>query len=480
MLTSTSVSILEPGEAPPEPASLRHGRLWRGLAWAGLGKAWTALAAIIVNVLLSRLLAPEEFAGFLLAFSFVNFSTTFAVLGLNVSIVPLVARSIACGAFAEVRQTVRKTAWLGLSGVAIVSGAYYLTSPMLADSLFHERLLGSTALPVALWIALQSITSLLGETFRGLHDIRRAVIFGGAVANTAWILMLASCLGQSVNLATVVSLAVCTLTASVLIGGWLLWRDLGRLPAERAQESTPHPGSLTIIELLRHSLPLMVTLMFSALINLIDLWVVGAYCPATDLALYGATMRIMLIPTLPLFVVNAAIAPSVAEFHSLGKQVELERLLRTTATLAGLPALASLVILAVGRGWLLEVAFGPFYRQAEPILLTLCAGQLVFAWGGSPMMALMMTGRHRGAIIVMLATVFYMAVAGMICAPKYGTIGVALVSASAAALNKLALLLFCRLELGVWTPLQARRLWPPLFLRTLRETTSEPFTRSTP
>jgi len=37
--------------------------------------------------------------------------------------------------------------------------------------------------------------------------------------------------------------------------------------------------------------------------------------------------------------------------------------------------------------WLLEVAFGPFYRQAEPILLILCAGQLVFAWGGSPMMA---------------------------------------------------------------------------------------------
>jgi len=119
VLTSTSASILEPGEAPPEPALLRHGRLWRGLAWAGLGKAWTALAAIIVNVLLSRLLAHEEFAGFLLGLQFRQLlDDVLRWLGLNVSIVPLVARSIACGSSRRFGKPCERLPWLGLSGVA--------------------------------------------------------------------------------------------------------------------------------------------------------------------------------------------------------------------------------------------------------------------------------------------------------------------------------------------------------------------------
>ena len=67
-------------------------------------------------------------------------------------------------------------------------------------------------------------------------------------------------------------------------------------------------------------------------------------------------------------------------------------MLRTVATIAGLPALFALFTFIAFGDTLLFFIFGEFYVDAWVVLVVLSVGKLVNVWTGSCGVTLMMTG----------------------------------------------------------------------------------------
>jgi O-antigen/teichoic acid export membrane protein len=108
-----------------------------------------------------------------------------------------------------------------------------------------------------------------------------------------------------------------------------------------------------------------------------DFWIVGAFRPQEEVAIYGAAVKLVLMVALPLQIVSAVVPPLITELYVQGRRRELERALRATATLAGIPACLVLAVFMTLGGPILGTVYGGYYREGWLVLAVLSAGQLV-------------------------------------------------------------------------------------------------------
>ncbi|UCH26972.1 MAG: oligosaccharide flippase family protein [Trueperaceae bacterium] len=368
----------------PETGNRRHSlrrRLLSDGSWAFGAKLVTTLATLVTNVLLARLLTPAEFGTYILAISIVSFGAATGTLGLNQVVVRFVAESLAKRDAPRARRVIVISLRLGVLGTLGLSAAYLLLNPYLNQHLFSSPLLVSLAGLIAAWAALTVLQRLIGESFRGLHDIRYASIFRGwkegmlsSVLTVAGLAVLWFYAGRT-GLATVLWITVAAGISSSLLGILLLNSKLRGLKATDTDE-TPS-GDLTSRDLLHVAWPLLINNLTLFLLTQSDIWILAALRPQEDIAVYGTAARLAGLVTIPLFVINAVVPPLIADLYIRREQQKLQQILRTITTTAGLPALVALVLLAFFGGPVLGLLFGDFFRQGPRSWPS-------SAWGSSP------------------------------------------------------------------------------------------------
>lgn len=440
-------------------------RLLSGGAWALGGRLASALAMVASNVLLARILSPRDLGVYFLAYSIVALGAYLGSLGLNSAVVRFVAESMGLDQPAQTRRMINLTLGFGATGALAAGLAYFLFSDALAIGLFRAPALAAIAGLVAGWIIVTSFQGLLAETFRGFHDIRLATIFnnfGGPVSGAFLVIALALVYfsERQAPLTTIVLLAAGSSCASALLAGLLLRRKVGSLPTHGAKSRASIGG------IWRVSWPLWITSIVLFAFTQADLWMVGAFLPQDEVALYGAAARMVLLVAMPIVIVDAVAQPLIAEMYAQGKRRELERILRNIAALAGVPAFAALAVFALLGEPILGLLFGDYYREAASVLVVLSLGQWLGVWVGSCGYALMMTGNQK---TMMAITVFCGALtvaAGLITVREYGMIGVAASMAAGRSLQCVLMLLGARFTIGIWTHMSLKSL--PELLRTVR------------
>jgi O-antigen/teichoic acid export membrane protein len=77
--------------------------------------------------------------------------------------------------------------------------------------------------------------------------------------------------------------------------------------------------------------------------------------------------------------------------------------------------------------------------------------RLIAVWTGSCGIALMMTGHQKEMMRITLSSAALSVGGGFVLAPHFGTIGVAIATASAQVFQNLAQLLTAHRRLGIWT-----------------------------
>ena len=102
-------------------------------------------------------------------------------------------------------------------------------------------------------------------------------------------------------------------------------------------------------------------------------------------------------------------------------------------------------------GPVLELLFGPFFRQAALPLSILGVGQLFLVCAGGSGCALEMTGHQMGSLIVNLMAALGLAIMGTWAARHFGIVGLAVASSSVITAQSLGMWLLARKLVGVWT-----------------------------
>jgi len=427
-------------------------RLLAGGFWVISGKVVTAGCDALSTVLLVRLLSEGEFGAYGLAFSLSLGGALLAQIGTQQAIVRLVAQAIGEGRGGMARAAVRSVFRLcavGTAGVAAVllfGGGHWL-----AHDLWNSPTLSSVIVTVTAWVVVSSFQVLTSEVFRGFQDLLRATIYGGVV-NRVLILLTLSVLwieGIQIRLQGVVAISAGATAVSLALGVLALRRRLRELPAV---EPLPSRDVMSI------ATPLWINGVATFVLIQFDLWILGAFLPENELAIYFAATRLVVLVTLGLMLVTLVVPPFIAELYFTGERRRLERLLRTTATVAGLPAIVVLIVFIFAGGSVLGFLYTDPYRAAAPILAVLSIGRLVNVLAGSAGVTMSMTGHQRYLMAITVSTGVVSIAASLLVVRPYGAIGVAIVAGGSAAVRGVAMWLVTKRVTGMWTHVAVPRL----------------------
>lgn len=432
--------------------SINNRLLWGG-TWAFVGKVGAAVAMLAVSMLLARLLTPEEMGAWFLIFSIVQIAAMAAQFGLYQVVVRLVAEGEGTGQQGRARKGVELTFRYGTVGTVAVAGAMASGGGVwLAMNLFESPVMAGVMGLASLWVVVMVFQSLLAATFRGFYDIRLAAIFGGLftwVLSTVLFAVLWLLKGHS-DLSQVVTLSIVAGTVNAVLAGILLQGRVRTLDG---------PGTVETREILDLCWPIWLTSFTFLAVTQADLWILGMFRSREEVAAYGVVAKMASFVAMPLLVVNAVVAPLIAELNAAGRKQQLERMLRRTTMVAVLLAGTVIMALILGRGNILGVLFGSYYRDAWPILMVLAGAHFIRVCSGACGQTLTMTGHQRWLLVVTVTGGMLSVLLGLALVNDYGGMGVAVAVAVGFFVQNGATVILVRRKVGVWTHVSLRELF---------------------
>jgi O-antigen/teichoic acid export membrane protein len=416
------------------------------------------MISVVTNGLLARMLSPEAFGAYLLAFSIISAGAMIGALGLPKTVVRFIAESMVLNQPGRARKIIYTSIGLSALGAAGVSLAYYLVvGEAVSKYIFHSPALVAIVGLTAGWIAISVMQEIMAETFRGFHDIRWATLLGGLATGgksggLIMRILLLACLvliwttSGPADLRTVMLASIGSGAASTLLAILLLRKRVSSLDKRGAEKA------INGQEALRDAFPtLLISLTTLVLLTSSDLWILGAFRSQEEVAVYGATARLVALISMPLLVTNMVLPPIIAEMYAEGKTVQLERTIRSFSTVCGIPALLLLVAFIFTGGPILSLVYGGYYQSGATVLVLLSLGKIAAVLTGSCGAVLQFTGHQRSMLRVSLLTSPLFIVGALLVVRDYGPIGVASMTATTMVLQNVALVLVARRETGMWT-----------------------------
>lgn len=437
-------------------------RLLRESVWVVGGRVFGIATAIGSNVVLARVVSPADFGSYFVLASILTFATLAAMFGLNTGLVRFVSESIGLGDTQQAKKTLRRGA--AIAGATLLVGALlvWVFVQLWGEQLFNIASAATIAPLLAISVIAWGVIQLTAALLRSFHDSRWSILltgqFGGPLCNCLFVVMIVALYWAwapvslfSAMLCSAISLCVVTPLAlrSLLSIGRQRLNEL-----ESAQENVqenPGPNAITWTMLLAVCWPLMLTQCLSYVTGQADIWIGGASVSHEDMALYGAARRLMLLIGIPMQLVNLTVIASIAELRAQNKHQELQRILRSAATMAAIPALLVSIPIIVFAGPILSLLFGPFYAGGANILRILCVGQIIFVCVGAAELTLMMAGQQMKALWVNLGTSLAMFLVGVLLTRNSGIYGLAVAWSIVVSLQCIGFCLCTRVWVGVWT-----------------------------
>jgi O-antigen/teichoic acid export membrane protein len=425
-------------------ASLKQ-RLLAGGFWVLTGKVVTAGSRLMVMALLARLLTQETMGAFGLAISVVTGGAMVGQLGLQQAVVRLVAESLGTGRAGRARSAiVMAFRYCGLGNLAVAAIIMLGGGSWLAMSVWDSPLLAASMVGIALWIAVTSFQVMTSETFRGFQDLRSATLFGGVIT---WALALAA-LGmvwlfmETITLSLVISIMAGATATSVILGFAMLRRRMKAMAA---------PEPLRSGELFSISLPLWINVITAFALTQFDLWILGAFIPKENVAVYFGAQQMVVLVSMSLMLVNLVVPPFIADLYARGEKKRLEKILRNTASLAGIPAFLALLAFVFFGGPILGSVFTEGFRAGATVLALLSLGKMVNVLTGSCGVTMSMTGHQTALMSITLFTASCTICGCLLVVGSHGMLGVASVVCAGTVFENLAMWLGTRYFTGMWT-----------------------------
>lgn len=460
-----------PPQAPPakQRGGGSLGKLLRGGIWTLGGRVWIAAAAVIGTACWARVLSHAEMGDYAFAQTLVLYGSICGSLGFGLLTVRLTPAHLAAGRVELARHSISQCLLLSLGGSLLWGALYYVAAPLVFTN--YPALMANHLL-MTLWLTMVPVSLVMAESFRGMHDIRESVLFGGAAFQAVFIsgaVLFAWLTGF--DFTAMLMLAVLGAAANLALGYWWLQHRMSQLTKpEHARPTADLAVPHSTKEMLAESLPLMLNLLLATLMLTMDLWIVGLAFTPDDMANYGLAARVVLVIIMPTQIVQGVIPPMISELYQLKKRDELENLLRGTATLAAIPSCLAMLLILTTAQWSIPWIFGADFGPAAWTLMLLTFGQLVSVLVGSANFLLMMTGHQRPAVLCGVAALVVLAGLSALLGWYWGPNGVAVAAGISMTVYKVSLTLVAWRMLGIrcWVDPTLGSVWKLLASRRNR------------
>jgi O-antigen/teichoic acid export membrane protein len=416
-----------------------------------VGRIGTALLGIAVNIMLARLLPHDAYGAYFLAFTAAFVGGTFAQLGLERTVVRLVASALGTDRPGRARAAVWITFQFGALGAMVFAGAFFIgLGDFMAKHLYHSSLVANVTVITGAWLVTMAFQSLFAETFRGFQRFWLATLFDGLLVDIFLVLVFGVLVISRAHpsLHVVIALSAGVTAATFLVATPLLVRRVRSLPRRG--------DDLRGREVFAIAWPLWVFNVTTFLVGTgSDILVVGAVRGQTTVAYYGAAARLVFFVGAPFIIVSQVVPPIIAELWAQGRKHQLEASLREISTIAAAPALVVLLAFVLFGGPIMAILYGgKFFAAGGAVLAILSVARMVAAATGSSGSALQMTGYQRSLMYLTMVIGAVSLTMGIVLGRTFGAIGVAVATATAQICQNLGQLFLAKKRLGIWTHME--------------------------
>jgi O-antigen/teichoic acid export membrane protein len=423
-------------------------RFLRGGIWAFLAQAIVLPFGLISNGLLARILSPDELGVYFVAISLASTGALIGQFGMSQSVVRLVVENLDRPSVAG--QAVKMVLITGSIGSVVVAASFSAgLGNVLSRIVFESEILHSTIGLVGVLVIAITLRNLVSQSLRGFHDILMAELSGRVISSSLFVCSFAYlwAAGVDADLSTVLSIVVGGIVISVLVGVVGLAVKIGEWPNEDEPK---------IRKILSISKPLWVSTIFLSLSTIGPLWIIGALGNESNVAIFGSCSRLVTLVLLPLVIANQVTPPMIVELYTRRDLQQLEQLLRSSATLAGIPAFVVLLIFIVFSGDILAVIYGDYYKSGGSVLAVLSLGYLFNVACGPCGVVLMMTGNGRIMMWITAFTITIVLLSSYIAFQFFEVLGVASAVSGGMILHNILMVFSAKKMVGVWTCMSLR------------------------
>ncbi len=452
------------GVPPSKP--LRK-RLISGAFWSVVGRVGSIGALFLSHVLLARELPKQDYAAYLIVATTVTLFSLLVTLGTPQVLIRSLRQDRRTSA--QIRDTIRTVLRLVLMNCGLVICLFAIAIQFLPDEPQWSGLREHTVL-VLLWFSLSAFCYLLSSALQGLDDFRSSVLVGarngGVIPNVMFlisILIVSKYSSLDLSSALLFQVIFFALSLGIAIGAVVYQSTLSSEretevgAAEGTQEDTQGSKLTDAVTchdstwFFRESWPILLTQVIAMSIVELDIYWVAAYASESELADYGAAKRLVMLVSAPLLMAAIALGPFVSELFNSGQLKRLERILRGSATVVGLPCLFVLVLFLAVPQTIIDWTFGESFSGAALPLRILTLGQIVFVASGCNGLTLTMTGHQRHLLACSMLTLVLYCLLAPAAISWWGAVGAAIVGSTLFTFQNIIVSVVVKLKVGIWT-----------------------------
>lgn len=397
-------------------------------------KLASSLLGLLFYYLLAKQLVAAQFGLFSLAMSCLLFTTAFGKQGLEQASVKLIAISE--------KNTTARLYWLILayalfSSLIIALLLMLWAEPLIMFSLKQEKLIQLIPLIAGLTI-LQTCLAINSSALKGQGHSGSAILFTGFVstliANTFMLTNDITSAYQALLLFTCSSL-LALLISFVFVGYKLKHRLIikGELSIAKVKKEF---NDVTNI-----SRKLMVISLMALATNQLSLLVLSSNVSLAVLGGYSLAIKLSMLLSYPLIVINAMTAPQYAKLYQANKMIEFKQLALNSTKGLFILATSGVAVIYFSVELVLNF-FGESYRESAIIVKILLIGQWVNLSTGSVFSMLIMSGYEklcrRNTVVITSINI----VALLVFIPEYGVIAAAIITSLSMATKNLVSLFY--------------------------------------
>jgi O-antigen/teichoic acid export membrane protein len=413
----------------------------QGASAAFLLKIAGAFLTFCFYVAVGRLLGPREAGMYFLALTVVTVAAVLGRVGLDGTMLRLIAAHAATSDWSAVQGVYRKGLTVAIAGTVAATVLTAIFAPVCATYIFAAPELSRPIRWMALSIVPAALIVLIARGLLGLKQVRDANLVND-VGVPAIALVAVGLLAPRWGILGAVWAYALANAATAVLGLWR-WR-----------KATPHlrglHGAFETRELFQSSIPLY----WVACLQLVMTWTstlaLGMWATPRDVGIFGIANRTATLTSFILLAVNNIAAPKFAALHRAGDLATLGRVARDSARLMALVAAPMLIVCLILPGPVMRI-FGADFESGAAVLSILAAGQFVNVVTGSVGFVLIMCGyerMYRNAFVVCAAS--SIALNGLLI-PRFGILGAAIATAGTLALQNLVAAMLVWRKLGVVT-----------------------------
>lgn len=398
-----------------------------------------ALITFSLQVYIARLLGPKQFGTYSYVFSWILILSLFSSFGFEHLQVRYTASYKAKEQINKLLSLIRAghlfVFSLGIFVAFLTTIIVYIIGEDVSKSVSATFLWGALIIPI-----LAIINSNNG-ILRGLKkQLYVSVLF--EVLRPLLLLISVFILVQyisEISAKMIMGLTLCSLLLIYILSMYWVITNRNNI-ATNQQNTTQRTIKKEVLSSLKWSKIAVPFILFAGVVQIeknIDILMLGSLGNMESSGIYAVATKITTIMLLLTITLNTVAAPIFSELYSLGKLIELRRLVSIVAKISSTVSFVILLVIYFYGEEIISI-FGSEFREGVTVLKILVVAQFIKTLAGPVLMISIMTGHQKMALKVIATGALIHVILNAILIPHWGIIG-------AAASASISIIFWCTL-----------------------------------